>query len=138
MSSLDIAIVGLGCAFPRAGNVREFWRINANGVDCLEPLPPHRLSPLRNWLRPRDHEAYVAPHRGGFLPASLGIDAAKFGVPPNIVRHGDADQFLMLMVIDEALADARLAADDPRRERTDVIVGRGNYPTFKLYEFGLR
>lgn len=138
MTARDIAIVGLGCAFPQSANVREFWRINANGIDCIEPLPSHRLSFLRNWNRPTDHEAYVPPHRGGFLPQSLGIDAAKFGVPPNLVRHGDADQFLMLYVIDQALHDARLAASDPRRERTDVIVGRGNYPTYKLYEFGLR
>ncbi len=134
----DIAIVGMGCAFPQAANVREFWRINANGIDCIEPLPRHRLPQARNWDYPADHDAYLLPHRGGFLPSPLGIDPVRFGIMPKLVSEGDPDQFLMLSVIDQALQDARVRQDDPRRQRTDVIIGKGGYPTYKVFEFGLR
>jgi acyl transferase domain-containing protein/phosphopantetheinyl transferase len=138
MSQLDVAIVGLGCALPRAASVREFWRNNVNAVDCIEPLPPHRLAQASNWTLPVDHDAYLAPHRGGFLPQSLSFDPVRYGVMPNAVRHGEADQFVMLRVADEALADAGIGARDPRRERMDVIVGRGGYPAAKHVELWLR
>jgi acyl transferase domain-containing protein/phosphopantetheinyl transferase len=138
MNQIDIAIVGMGCAFPRAANVQQFWRNNVDAVDCIEAVPDHRLQFARNWFLPKDHEAYLNPHKGGFLPQGLGIDPVKFGVLPNIIRNGDADQFLMLYVIEQALADAKLSKDDPRRMRTDCLVGRGNYPTLKSIQLCLR
>lgn len=138
MSAHDVAIVGLGCALPRAANVREFWRNNVNGVDCIEPLPPHRLPHARNWKRPVTDDAWLPFPRGGFLPQGIGTDPMQYGITPNVLRYGDPDQFLMLMVVDQALQDGHIAVDDPRRARTDVIVGRGSYPGNKASETGLR
>jgi len=135
---MDVAIVGMGCVLPRAANVREFWRNNVNAVDCIEPRPAHRMGFANNWRLPPEHEAYLVPHKGGFLPAPILFDPVKYGIMPNAVTHGEADQFLMLMVADEALADAGFKLDDPRRERTDVILGRGGYPAAKHVELWLR
>ncbi len=85
MSQRDVAIVGLGCALPRAANVREFWRNNVNAVDCIEPLPPHRIAFANNWTLSLDHDAYLVPHRGGFLPNTLTFDPVHYGVMPNAV-----------------------------------------------------
>ena len=138
MNDRDIAIVGMGCTFPRAANRREYWRNVANGVDCIESLPEHRFRHAVNWWLPEDHEARLAPHRGGFIPEGISIDPRAFGLLPNAVRHGESDQFLMLLVVDEALRDAGLKQDDPRRDRTDVLIGRGAYPGAKHVELGLR
>ncbi len=138
MSAHDVAIVGMGCAFPRSANVREFWRNNVNGIDCIESLPPHRLPHARNWERPVTDDAWLPHPRGGFLPQGLGTDPMRYGITPNVLRHGDADQFLMLGVVDQALLDGHVAADDVRRARTDVIIGRGSYPGIKASETGLR
>ncbi len=138
MTAHDVAIVGMGCAFPRSANVREFWRHNVNGVDCIEPLPAHRLPQARNWRRAVTDDAWLPFPRGGFLPEGLGTDPMRFGITPNVLRNGDPDQFLMLHCVDQALMDAAVALEDPRRARTDVIVGRGSYPSIKANETALR
>ncbi|HEY7309498.1 MAG TPA: beta-ketoacyl synthase N-terminal-like domain-containing protein [Gemmataceae bacterium] len=134
----DIAIVGMACVFPRAANVRQFWSNLANGVDAIDSPPPRRWSECSNVELAADHEAFLPTNRGGFLPTDLPFDPVRFGVLPNLVRHGDPDQFLMLHVIDEALQDARIALDSPLRKRTDVIIGRGGYSTGKMTELTLR
>ncbi len=135
MNDRDIAIVGMGCALPRARNLQEFWRNVVNGVDCVETPPAHRFRHAENC---RFSNEPMADHRGGFLPGDLEIDPKAFGLLPNAVRNGEADQFLMLLVVDEALRDAGLATGDPRRQRTDVLIGRGAYPGSKHCELWLR
>jgi acyl transferase domain-containing protein len=134
----DVAVVGMGCVFPKAANVKQFWSNLANGVDAIDSPPPDRWSNCRNFGLPPDHEAFIVCNRGGFLPTDLPFDPLPFGVLPNLVRHGDPDQFLTLHVIDAALRDAGIAEDSPLRKRTDVIVGRGGYPTGKLIELTMR
>ncbi|HWG43117.1 MAG TPA: beta-ketoacyl synthase N-terminal-like domain-containing protein [Gemmataceae bacterium] len=134
----DVAVVGMGCVFPKAANVKQFWSNLANGVDAIDSPPPGRWSNCRNFELAPDHEAFIACNRGGFLPTDLPFDPLPFGVLPNLVRHGDPDQFLTLHVIDAALRDAGIAEDSPLRKRTDVIVGRGGYPTGKLIELTMR
>lgn len=138
MTAHDVAIVGMGCAFPRSANVREFWRHNVNGIDCIESLPAHRIPQGRNWRRPVTDDAWLPFPRGGYLPDGLGTDPTRYGITPNVLRHADPDQFLMLQVVDQALIDGHVAMDDSRRERTDVIVGRGSYPSIKANETALR
>src|SRR5579871_4075233 len=134
----DVAVVGMACVFPKAANLRQFWFNLANGVDAIDVPPPGRWSDSRNFSLSPNHEAFLPSNRGGFLPTHLPFDPVPFGVLPNLVRHGDPDQFLMLHVLDAALHDARIAEDNPLRKRTDVIIGRGGYFTGKLAEIILR
>jgi len=135
MNSRDLAIVGMGCAVPKARNVREYWQNVINGVDCIEPPPAPRFAHTRDFSFLTEP---MAVHRGGFLPGDLAIDPQAFGLLPNAVKHGEADQYLMLLVIDAALKDAGFATTDPRRQRTDVLIGRGAYPGAKHCELWLR
>jgi acyl transferase domain-containing protein len=137
-SDKDIAVVGMACVFPKAMNLAQFWSNLANGVDAIDDPPPGRWNESRNFALLADHEASLPSKRGGFLPSDLPFDPVPFGVLPNLVRHGDPDQFLMLNVIDAALRDACVAEDSPLRKRTDVIIGRGGYFTGKLVEIILR
>ncbi len=134
----DVAIVGMACVFPGAANRRQYWSNLANGVDAIDAPPPGRWDRCANFRRPADHEAFIPSNRGGFLPADLHFDPVPFGVLPNLVRHGDPDQFFTMHVLDEALRDAGVGADSPLRKRTDVLIGRGGYPTGKLIELTLR
>lgn len=38
----DIAIVGIGCRFPGADNIDEFWRVLLNGENHVKDIPPDR------------------------------------------------------------------------------------------------
>jgi len=130
MRRKDIAIVGLDCVFPGARDAREYWTNNVNEVDSVTDRPAHRMPFARNFTLPKDHIAHVATSRGGYLPNDLRIDPLKYGLMPNAIKDGDPDQFLMLRVIDAALQDAGVAENDSRRSKTDLIIGRGGYPTF--------
>lgn len=37
-----VAIVGIGCRFPGADNIDEFWRILINGEDHIKEVPNER------------------------------------------------------------------------------------------------
>jgi acyl transferase domain-containing protein len=39
-----IAIVGIGCMFPGADNIDEFWRVLVNGEDHVQDIPPERFN----------------------------------------------------------------------------------------------
>ena len=37
-----IAVIGMGCRFPGAENIDEFWRMLSDGVDAVSEVPPDR------------------------------------------------------------------------------------------------
>lgn len=37
-----LAIVGIGCKFPGADNLEEFWRVLSNGENHVNEIPLHR------------------------------------------------------------------------------------------------
>lgn len=134
----DVAIVGMSCVFPKAPNLKQYWFNLANGVDGISDRSPQRWRDHPNFTLPPTADAYLPGERGGFLPNDVSFDPMTYGVVPNLVRHGDPDQFLMLAVIDQALKDAGIGPSDPVRRRADVIIGRGGYATGKLVELTLR
>jgi acyl transferase domain-containing protein/phosphopantetheinyl transferase len=134
----DVALVGMSCIFPKARDLKQYWSNLVNAVDAVGSPPPGRWSDCSGFRRSADHEAFLAGNRGGFLDGDLAIDAVAYGIPPNLVRHGDPDQFFTLHLIDHALRDARIADDSPLRKRTDVLIGQGGYPTDKHMEWAFR
>ncbi len=136
--SSDVAVVGMACVFPGAKDLKSFWRNIVNGVDSIGPIPPDRWPGSPNAGLPPGHPAALACDRGGFIPTPFLFDANRFKVMPNAARTGDVDQFILLHVLADALEDAGIGPEDPRRERTDVIVGRGGYVGNKAVEIFLR
>lgn len=138
MDDNDIAVVGMACVFPGTTTLRGYWANIVNAVDAVGAPPPGRWRGAANFGLPADHEAFIPADRGGYLPSDFLFDPVRYGVQPHLAAHGDPDQFLALHLIDQALGDAGVAADDPVRARTDVVLGRGGYPTEKHLEMGLR
>ncbi len=134
MNNREIAIIGMECVLPGACNLSQYWDNLVEGVDAIREIPAGRLNGLGGGSPAGTYDADIPCRRGGFLPEEFRFDPLKFGVMPSIVPDGDPDQFLMLHVIGGALADAGIADDDPVRQSTDVIVGRGGYLTNKTSE----
>ena len=134
----DIALVGMACVFPKALNLKQYWANIVNAVDAIGAPPLDRWRDCSNFDLPPEHEAFIASNRGGYLPTEFLFDPVTYGVQPHLAVHGDPDQFLALHLMDQALRDACVAEDSPVRARTDVILGRGGYPTDKHLEMGLR
>ncbi|MGE3809735.1 MAG: SDR family NAD(P)-dependent oxidoreductase, partial [Gemmataceae bacterium] len=121
-----IAIVGLACRMPGAGNPAAYWKLLHDGVDAIREVPPSR------W----DIDAYFDPdpdapgkmycRHGGFLEDIDGFDPHFFGIAPREAIAMDPQQRLLLELAWEALEHAGLLAPTRlERSRTGVFVGVG-------------
>ncbi|MDP6369072.1 MAG: beta-ketoacyl synthase N-terminal-like domain-containing protein, partial [Planctomycetota bacterium] len=132
----DIAVVGMACIFPGAGDADTYWRNIRAGVDAIGPVPEGRWDKVFF-----DPEAAAAGridriycNRGGFIDEFAQFDAATWGVMPVAARASEPDQLLLLEVAARALADAGYAPGESAgegrslpRQGTSVILGRGGY-----------
>ncbi|MGC0421418.1 SDR family NAD(P)-dependent oxidoreductase [Embleya sp. AB8] len=92
-----IAVVGLACRLPGAGDGHEFWRLLRDGTDAIREAPEDR------W------RGAELPHRlGGFVEGIDRFDAAFFGISPREAAAMDPQQRMMLELAWEALEDARI------------------------------
>ncbi len=124
---LDVAIVGMACRFPGAGDIFEFWKNIVAGRDCTGDVPPERWDPATFYDPDSKANDRVACKRGGYLDPATGFDPTRHGVMPIVVEGGEPEQFLILDAAQSALEDAGLSGGVPDGRRVEVVIGRGNY-----------
>jgi acyl transferase domain-containing protein/NAD(P)H-dependent flavin oxidoreductase YrpB (nitropropane dioxygenase family)/NAD(P)-dependent dehydrogenase (short-subunit alcohol dehydrogenase family)/acyl carrier protein len=121
---LDIAIVGMACVYPGAGDLDAFWSNVVNGVDAVTEVPAERWDAERYY----DPEATAHPQGrtpskwGGFIPP-VPFDALAYGIPPASLGSIEPVQLLALEVAARSLRDAGYSDRAFDRERTSVIFG---------------
>nr|AJY78091.1 polyketide synthase [Myxococcus virescens] len=109
-----IAIVGLACRLPGAGNPSEFWELLRAGRSAVKPIPAER------W----NAERWPTPSRwAGFLDRVEPFEPAFFGISPREARLMDPQQWLMMKLAWEALGDAGLPPARLRGSMTGVFLG---------------
>jgi acyl transferase domain-containing protein/NAD(P)-dependent dehydrogenase (short-subunit alcohol dehydrogenase family) len=118
-----VAIIGMGCLFPKASGVKAYWRLLFNGEDAITDVPETHWS----WKDFFDADPKKPDHvyckRGGFIPP-LSFDPTEFGIPPSSLEATDTSQLLGLVVAKKALEDAFNKTDNTfNRSRTSVILG---------------
>jgi len=116
----EIAVVGLACRFPGAGNARSFWQVLRDGRDCVTNLPASRRELLSSR---RYYEQVAASRSGGFLEDVDKFDAEFFGITPREAYQMDPQQRILLEVAWEALESAGLAVEQLRGGRTGTFIG---------------
>ena len=118
-----IAIVGMGCLFPSAPGLREYWRLLRTSKDGVTDVPPTHWS-LDDYFDPDPGQADLTYCRRGAFLAPTGFDPTEFGIPPTVLEATDTAQLLGLVVAKAALEDAGYGAGrDFDRTRTSVILG---------------
>ena len=123
----DVAIIGMACAFPGAPDLETFWHNIVNKVDAITDVPPERWDP-EIFFDPKSFaNDRVYSKRGGYLTYPVQFNPSDVGVIPITIIHGEPEQFLALMVARQSLADAGYLDRPTNRDRTQVIMGRGNY-----------
>jgi acyl transferase domain-containing protein/phosphopantetheinyl transferase len=118
---MPIAIIGMACLFPQAGDLRSFWNNVLGKVDAVGEPPP-------KW----DAERYLAQGRirtasGGYLNDLYRFDPRPFGIMPNSIDGGEPDHFLALRIAQDALADAGYAGRDVDHAETGIVLGHSTY-----------
>lgn len=121
-----VAIVGMACLFPGAADLAQFWRNICEGVDAIGEVPPGRWDPQHHDPQSQAVDRFYC-NRGGFVDAHARFDPLAFGIMPRLVESAEPDQLLTLKIGHDALRDAGYDQRDFARERTGVIIGRGNY-----------
>jgi len=118
-----IAIVGIGCLFPKAENAGRFWANIKNGVDAITEVPAsHWLSEDYFDKNPKSPDRTYA-RRGGFI-LPVDFDPSEFGLAPNALEATDSAQLLGLLAAKMALQDAGYGpGKEFDRSRVSVILG---------------
>ncbi len=124
-----LAIVGIGCLFPKADNAEEYWANIREGVDAITAIPATHWDPADYFDEDKLSPDMTYGKRGGFINA-VDFNPLLYGMSPNNIEATDTTQLLGMVVARQALLDAGYAtakdAGDGRafdRDRTSVILG---------------
>ncbi|NOY26287.1 MAG: acyltransferase domain-containing protein, partial [Oligoflexia bacterium] len=119
--SIPVAIIGMGCRFAGAADLQGYWDLIRSGGNAFGPVPENR------WER----AAFVDSSRratdksytdvGGFIDDIRTFPALALGLPPRRVEVMDPQQRLALECAIQALEDAGLRGQMPKR--TGVYIG---------------
>lgn len=120
---IPVAIIGMGCFFPKSSGLKDYWRLIFHGEDAISEVPSTHWSPEDYFDEDIKRPDHTYCKRGGFL-APIMFDPTEFGIPPNTLEATDTSQLLGLVAAKLALKDAGYDNGKPfNRERTSVILG---------------
>ncbi|GAA0601922.1 type I polyketide synthase [Kutzneria viridogrisea] len=122
---LDVAIVGMACMFPGAGDLDRFWANIVANTDSVTEVPAERWNTdtyFAEGSTGRSNGDTTPSKWGGFLPR-IPFDPLSYGIPPSTLAAVEPVQLLALEVAQRALADAGYAQGGFDRERTSVVFG---------------
>jgi acyl transferase domain-containing protein/thioesterase domain-containing protein len=105
-----VAIIGMNCRVPKAGNVEQFWRNLRDGVECISFFTEEEL--LAAGVEPSllKNPKYVKAR--GLIDDPDLFDAAFFNIPPKEAEVIDPQQRIFLECAWEALEGAGYSADN--------------------------
>ncbi|HPA15143.1 MAG TPA: beta-ketoacyl synthase N-terminal-like domain-containing protein, partial [Desulfobacterales bacterium] len=118
-----IAIIGMGCLFPKSPGLKEYWRLIFHGTDGISEVPETHWLPDEYFDKDPKKPDHVCCSRGGFL-SPVSFDPTEFGIPPSILEATDTSQLLGLVAAKMALEDSGYGEGKTYdRDRTSVILG---------------
>ena len=120
----SIAIIGIGCRYPKASDAASLWRILRNGESTVGEIPEERFGPIDNFFddRPATPGRLMSRY-GGFLKDIERFDANFFGISPLEARQMDPQQRVLLEVAWEALEDAGIPPSRLSGTSAGVFIG---------------
>lgn len=120
----DVAIVGMSCLLPKAGDVRTYWENIVNKVIAYGEVPLDRWDWRTYYDQNRTARDKVYSKWGGFID-EIPFDPTRYGMPPNTLSSVEPLQLLVLEAVRAALEDAGYADRPFDREHASVILGAG-------------
>jgi len=132
-----IAIVGIGCRFPGAGDAEAFWQLLRGGVDAIREVPPERFNVGDYFDADPAAPGKMNTRWGGFIEQVDRFDAHFFGISPREAVRMDPQQRLLLEVASQALEDAGQMRERLAGSSTGVFIGISNndYGRIQLNDF---
>lgn len=103
----DIAIIGMGCIFPQAGNIEQFWDVLSTGRDCVTEVPNDRYNIHRFYDEAGGEINQTVSKWGSFIDSHY-FDPKFFNLTENEAIDMDPHQRAFLSVAWQALQDSGL------------------------------
>jgi len=123
-SSEPIAIIGVGCRFPRGiRGPEDYWQLLQTGEQAISEVPLDRWSLDKYYDPDPDAPGKMSSRHGGFLDDVDCFDAAFFGISPAEATSMDPQHRLLLEVGWEALENAGQSPDHMYDGQTGVFIG---------------
>jgi acyl transferase domain-containing protein/NADP-dependent 3-hydroxy acid dehydrogenase YdfG len=120
---LPVAIIGMGCFFPKAIGLYGYWHLLYHGINAITEVPESHWSPSEYFDENPQKPDHVYCKRGGFL-SKIAFDPSEFGIPPSTMEATDTSQLLGLQAAKMALEDAGYSdGKNFDRNLTSVILG---------------
>ncbi len=133
----DIAIVGMACYYPKAGNLTQYWDNILHKVNAVDEIPAsHWDWRLYYDPNPRAKDKIISKW-GGFLD-DIHFDPLTYGITPNSLKSIEPLQLYLLEVVRHALANAGYAQRPFNRDRTAAILGIGGGGSPLAVAYGFR
>ncbi|GAB4460429.1 MAG: hypothetical protein OHK0037_07660 [Elainellaceae cyanobacterium] len=118
-----IAIIGMGCRFPGAETLEDFWALLHAGKDAITEIPGDRWNLDQYYSPDPSAPGKIYTRHGGFVPHLYDFDAAFFRIAPREAASLDPQQRLLLEVSWEALEQAGIAPHCLMGQSVGVFVG---------------
>ncbi len=119
-SKSPLAIVGIGCLFPKAAGPGFFWANVKQGVDCIGEVPDTHWNPTDYFdVDPKAPDMTYA-RRGGFLDV-VDFNPLEFGISPRDIEATDTTQLLGLVAAKQALTDAGIRFSDKSQQEKESV-----------------
>jgi 3-oxoacyl-(acyl-carrier-protein) synthase/phosphopantetheinyl transferase/malonyl CoA-acyl carrier protein transacylase len=126
INDTDIAVVGMSCVFPGAGDVTSYWQNIVNKVNAIQEAPESRIAKVFYDPTSPDVDRLYC-NKGGFVDDYLDFDPIEFGIVPNTIQGTEPDHLLSLKLTSIALEDAGVFEKNISLERAGIIIGKGNF-----------
>lgn len=135
--STDIAIIGMACLLPKAGDIPTYWENIINKRNAITEIPSHRWDWRLYFDENRNAKDKIYSKWGGFLD-DLIFDPTSYGMPPKSIESIDPMQLMALEVARRTLVDAGYDEREFDRESTSVILGVSGGVGDVGMQYGLR
>lgn len=127
-----IAVIGMGCKFPKANGVDEYWDLLKNGIDAITEVPKGRWDVDKFYSPEAGEKGKMTTRYGGFIDDVDKFDPQFFGISPREAAGMDPQQRLLLQVVWQAFENAGVVPSSVKGSKTGVFIGISNNDYSKL------
>ncbi|CAC5419848.1 Probable polyketide synthase 1,Highly reducing polyketide synthase alt5,Highly reducing polyketide synthase 40 [Mytilus coruscus] len=119
----DIAIVGVGCKFPGADNIEEFWKVLYNGENHVNEIPIDRWNVEAFHSEDLDSSGKTYAKHAGLVKNFTQWDNNCFGINDIEAKEIDPQQRYVLECVHMALEDGGITRESIKGSDTGVFIG---------------
>ncbi|MFD9093334.1 SDR family NAD(P)-dependent oxidoreductase [Streptomyces collinus] len=120
---VDIAVVGMSGAFPKAADLDEFWANIVTGRDCVSEVPPSRWDVERFYDERPGTPGKSYSRWMGVLENAHHFDPLFFNISPSEAEAMDPQQRLLLQASWRCVEDAGHNPETLSGTRCGVFIG---------------